>query len=134
MRVLLDTNLLILPPRWDLLPASDDGPTVFYCAALSLAEIQEGEFSRDPMVRLRAPLDYRRITEELGEGLPFDDLSAYLYRVVCQAVVDHGRQVIRARRVDLMIAAVALAHDCALATRNVADFAGLERVLPVIEL
>ncbi|MDR2929291.1 MAG: hypothetical protein LBV06_00035 [Propionibacteriaceae bacterium] len=134
MKILLDTNLLIAPLRTELLPASEDGPIMFYCAALSLAELQEGEFSSDPAVRLRAPLDYVRITELLGEGLPFDDLAAHVYRVVCQAVADRGRHIMRTRRVDLMIAAVALANDCVLATRNIADFAGLEPLLTVMEL
>ncbi len=132
MKILLDTNLLIVEPRWDLLPP--DETYRFHCSALSLAELQEGEFSPNPLVRARAPLDYLRITERLGEGLPFDGLASHVYRVVCRTIVDRGRQITRTRRIDNMIAAVALVNDCTLATRNMADFAGLESILEVIEL
>ncbi len=132
MKILLDTNLLIVTPRFDRLPSGEDHQ--LYTSALSYAELQEGEFSLNPAVRVQAPLDYARAHQALGEGLPFDDAAAQLYRVVCRAVAEHGRQVNRARRIDLMIAAVALAHDCALATRNVADFAGLGSILPILDL
>jgi predicted nucleic acid-binding protein len=69
-----------------------------------------------------------RVTELYGEGLPSDDMAAYLYRVVCLASIEQGRQVGRARRIDLMIAAVALANDRVLATRHPDDFAGLGQV------
>ncbi|MDR1295445.1 MAG: hypothetical protein LBK59_10950 [Bifidobacteriaceae bacterium] len=42
MRILLDTNLLILALRLDLLP---EGHHVMLTAALCYAELQEGEFS-----------------------------------------------------------------------------------------
>jgi len=132
MRVLLDTNLLIDQPRVERLPPDENHR--FFCSAISYAELQEGEFSLDPTVRLRAPLDYLKATEQFGEGLPFDDLAAYVYRVVCRAVVEQGRQVGRARRTDLMIAAIALANDCTLATRNTDDFEGLGTILRIIEL
>lgn len=132
MKILLDTNLLITPPRFERLPADEDHR--FFTSAISYAEIQEGEFSDDPLVRIQAPLDYLRAAQQFGEGLPFDDLAAHVYRVVCQAVVRHGRQVNRARRIDLMIAAITLSNDCTLATRNCHDFAGLEPILDVIEL
>jgi len=141
MRILLDTNLLV---DADLLIDSIDSSAVvglpsgeqhdFFCSALSYAELQEGEFSHNTAIRTKTPLEYIRAAEAFGEGLPFDDLAAYLYRVVCRAVVEQGRQVGRRRRVDLMIAATALANDCVLATRNIADFRGLEPILTVMEL
>jgi len=138
MRILLDTNLLIDVGLRDGLPLVSGLPPEehhdFFCSTLTYAELQEGEFSADATVRARAPLDYHRVTEYFGEGLPFDDLAAYLYRIVCKAVAEHGRQVGRTRRIDLMIAAVAMANDCVLATRNSADFEGLAPVLSVIQL
>jgi predicted nucleic acid-binding protein len=131
MRVLLDTNLLILDPRLDLLPP---GEHVLVTAALCYAELQEGEFSSHAAVRALAPVQYVRAVETFGQGLPFDHRAAILYRAVCRSARDKGRAVGRARRIDLMVAAVALAHDCALATRNQDDFAGLEDILPVIAL
>jgi predicted nucleic acid-binding protein len=38
----------------------------------------------------------------------------------------------RGRRMDMLIAAVALANGCAVVTRNAQDFAGLEKVVDVI--
>ncbi len=130
--ILLDTNLLIQRPRFELLPSAESYE--FHCSAISYAELQEGEFSSDPRVRLQSPLDHIRASERFGEGLPFDDLAAHVYRVVCRAVLESGRGVGRSRRVDLMIAAIALANDCVLATRNTSDFQGLETILTVIEL
>jgi predicted nucleic acid-binding protein len=132
VRVLLDTNLLIAAPRLERL--DDPEACQFFTAALCYAELREGEFSADPAVRLRAPLDYARAVELYGRGLPFDDAAAGVYRAVCQTVVASGRSLTKARRIDLMIAATALACDCALATRNTADFAALEPVLPLLAL
>jgi len=131
VRILLDTNLLIAPPQWDLLP---DGDHVLVTSAVSYAELAEGEFSDNPAVRSRAPLDLLRARQLYGLGLPFDDAAALAYRLVCDAVFEHGRSVGRARRADLMIAATALAHECVVATRNGSDFAGLENLLKVITL
>lgn len=132
MRVILDTNLLILRPRWEELP-TDFASATFVTSAICLAELQEGEFSTDPSVRARAPLDYLWAKQTLGAGLPFDDQAAAIYRAICAAVYDRGRAVAR-RRIDLMIAATAVAHGCALATRNPDDFRGLDQVLRVIAL
>ena len=132
MRIMLDTNLLITPPDLSRLPASEEHELM--TSAIAYAELQEGEFASDPLVRLQAPLDYLRATALFGEGLPFDDLAANVYRAVCRAVVEAGRQVGRARRIDLMIAAIAIANDCALATRNPADFDGLQPLMQIIEL
>ncbi|MDR1152629.1 MAG: hypothetical protein LBK72_09185 [Bifidobacteriaceae bacterium] len=131
MRILLDTNLLVLTPRFDLLPG---GSHVLVTAALCYAELLEGEFSAHAAVRARAPVQHMRAVETFGEGLPFDHRAAVLYRAVCRASVDAGRSIGRARRIDLMVAAVALAHDCAVATRNRDDFAGLEGILQVMSL
>ncbi|MDR1432461.1 MAG: hypothetical protein LBI99_10125 [Propionibacteriaceae bacterium] len=130
-RILLDTNLLICEPDFGLLPG---GTHELFTAALCYAELQEGEFSRNPAIRARAQIQYLRAVETYGEGLPFDHRAAALYRVVCRTSHDKGRQIGRSRRVDLMVAAVALAHDCALATRNLADFAWLDDILPVVAL
>jgi predicted nucleic acid-binding protein len=132
VRVLLDTNLLIQRPRFEDLP-EEFADARFVTAAICLAEVQEGEFSTDPAVRVRAPLDYVQAKAALGPGLPFDDQAAAVYRAICAAVDAQGRQVAR-RRVDLMIAATALAHDCALATRNPDDFTGLAPLLEIIVL
>ena len=48
------------------------------------------------------------------------------------AVAAAGREAGRRRRVDLTIAAVAVADNAARATRHPADFVGLEPVLQVV--
>ena len=132
MKVLLDTNLLVHSPRLSLL--RDPENTELLTSALSLAELQEGEFSSRAETRLRAPIDYACAKASLGDGLPFDDHAAMVYRAVCQAIVNSGRQLVRHRRLDMMIAAIAIAQGCTLATRNTDDFRGLEPLLDVIEL
>jgi predicted nucleic acid-binding protein len=130
--VLLDTNVALSRPDPKLAAAL--GPCVFVVSALSYAEIAEGEYARDPAVRAKAPLETELARAAFGPGLPFDDAAARIYRAVCRAVDAAGRAVNRARRVDLMIAAVALANGCVLATRNRADFAPLEGMLEVVDL
>jgi len=51
--------------------------------------------------------------------------------VVTALVLAHGRQP-RPRRLDLMIAAVALSNDLPLITLNRDDFLGLDSVLTVV--
>ena len=78
-----------------------------------------------------------RYDEEMlayGEGLPFTQREADVYRELCATVTAAGKTAGGRRRVDLMIAAVAVAHNAALATRNSADFIGLESVLDVLQL
>jgi predicted nucleic acid-binding protein len=132
MDILLDTVLLITPPDPQLLSNFKDSR--FFVSSISYAELAEGEFSINPIVQVRAPLDLARAQQLYGKGLPFDDAAANLYRMVCKAVVAHGRQVTRVRRIDMMIAAIAVANNCALATRNIADYAGLEQLTPLLPL
>jgi predicted nucleic acid-binding protein len=61
----------------------------------------------------------------------FDDLAAQYYGRIVEAVYATGRTP-RGRVADLMIAAAARAHDAAVVTHNVDDFAGLERMVRVI--
>lgn len=59
-----------------------------------------------------------------------DDAVAISYGRLA-AVVDAGRQP-RRRAMDLLIAATAHAHGARLYTRNIDDFAGLERLVDIV--
>ncbi|MDR1441755.1 MAG: hypothetical protein LBJ02_05105 [Bifidobacteriaceae bacterium] len=131
-RILLDTNVVIMRPDRAKLTAL--GPARLMVAAITYAELAEGEFAADPAARLRAPLDLLLARQAYGPGLPFDDSAAQVYPAICRAVIQSGRALGRARRIDMMIAAIALANGCGLATRNTDDFSPLSTVLTLIDL
>lgn len=131
MRIHLDTNLLISKPRWELLPPGDHE---FLVSALAFAEFGEGTAHHDPAIAARARIDLIRLRTTFGEGLPFTQREADIYRELCSVVKTAGRTPGGKRRVDLMIAATAIGDGAALATRNTADFDGLQTLLDVITL
>lgn len=131
MNIHLDTNLLIQRPRWELLPPGDHQ---LFVSAIAFAEFSEGTTHSDPAIAANAALDLIKLRNAYGDGLPFAQREADVYRELCATVVKAGRTPGGRRRVDVMIAAVAVANNAALATRNTTDFAGLETVLDVIAL
>lgn len=76
-------------------------------------------------------------TELLGaaivdfDPLPFDGEAAARYGTLVALTIEATRDP-RPRRLDLMIAAIASAHDLPLFTRNIDDFAGLDDMVMVI--
>jgi predicted nucleic acid-binding protein len=131
VKVHLDTNLLIQRPRWELLPS---GRHELFVSAIAFAEFSEGTTHPDPRIAARARVDLVQLRQAYGEGLPFTQREADVYRELCAIIVAAGRTAGGRRRVDVMIAAVAVASNAALATRNPTDFDGLETVLKVIPL
>lgn len=69
--------------------------------------------------------------EHSFDPLPFSAAAARRFTSMAKLVVASGRSP-KPRRVDLMIAAVASAHDLPLFTRNPDDFKGIEKLLTVI--
>ena len=128
MRALLDTNVLIAGGY--VLPSEITDVAV---SSISYAELEQGLVrpDLDPAVRAERRLQVLEIRRAFGRALPFDDLSAQYYGRIVEAVYAAGRSP-RGRIADLMIAATARAHDAAVVTRNVDDFAGLERIVRVI--
>ena len=131
MRVHLDTNLLIQTPRWDLLPVGDHE---FLVSAIAFAEFSEGAAHADPSIAAEADIELVRHRSVYGEGLPSTQREADIYRELCALVASTGRTPGGKRRVDLMIAAIAIGDGALLATRNTADFEGVETLLDVIAL
>lgn len=65
--------------------------------------------------------------------VPFDAEAAESYGLLATIVRQAGRNP-RPRRIDLMIAATAVCHGIALATRNGADLKYLQQALNVIDV
>jgi toxin FitB len=65
------------------------------------------------------------------DPLPFDGEAAARYGTLVALTIEARRDP-GPRRLDLMIAAIASAHDLPLFTRNIDDFAGLEDMVAVI--
>lgn len=131
MRIHLDTNLLIQNPHWELLPP---GEHEFLVSAIAFAEFSEGAAHPDPAIAADAAIELIRYRSAYGDGLPFTQREADIYRELCGVVAATGRTPGGKRRVDLMIAAIAIGDGAALATRNTTDFEGLEPLLNVIAL
>ena len=131
MRIHLDTNLLIHVPRWELLPA---GEHEFLVSAIVFAEFGEGAAHPDPAIAADAAIELIQYRSHYGDGLPFTQREADIYRELCSIVAAAGRTPGGKRRVDLMIAAIAIGDGAALATRNTGDFEGLEQLLNIIAL
>jgi predicted nucleic acid-binding protein len=111
--------------------APADLPDVPEITAITLAELHQGvAMAKDPAERAAR-------MEKLGaavadfDPLPFDGAAAARYGTLVALTVAVGRHP-RPRRLDLMIAAVASAHDLPLFTRDARDFKGLDDVLTVV--
>lgn len=133
LNLLCDTNLLIGKPDLSVLGVPLDGVTL-RTSAICYAELLEGEFTADPIRAARAVLEVAGAQANFGEALPFGTAEVQAYRAVCAATVRCGRTITRRRRVDMMIAATALANGLTLATRNVEDFAAVEGIVPIVQL
>ena len=85
----------------------------------------------DPAERARRQDRVQR-TEAQFDPVHFDVKAARAYGRIYAAVAAAGRKARGPRAVDLMIAAVALANDLPLYTRNPADLRGLDGLVDVV--
>ena len=99
--------------------------------AITMAELQQGvAMAKNAITRAAR-------TELLGaaivdfDPLPFDGEAAARYGTLVALTIEAKRDP-RPRRLDLMIAAIASAHDLPLFTRNINDFVGLEAMVSAI--
>jgi toxin FitB len=129
--ILLDTNVLsefMRPqPAVGVVAWLDKQPSVeVFTSAISRAEIELG-ILRLPAGRRQEALSRAvrvMIEEKLARRcLPFDEEAARHYARVVSARMRAGRPI---SVEDAQIAAIALAHRMPLATRNTADFAGID--------
>lgn len=126
-RGLIDTSVLIDLERIDPALLPDE----LAVSAASLAELAAGPHATDdPLERARRQDRLQRV-EAVFTPLPFDADAARAYGRVYAAVAARGRKARGRRSIDLMIVATALAARIPLYTRDAADFAGLEELLPI---
>ena len=137
MRYLLDTNIIsnIVKPApskpligW----MSEQKDADLFIASLTLAEIHRGV--------LEKPHGKRRVELErwfsgpdgpqmlfLGRILPFDERAAGIWAQHMASGTAQGPR----SALDMIIAAVAQAHDCTVVTDNEKDFLGIEYINPM---
>jgi predicted nucleic acid-binding protein len=127
-RGLLDTSVVI-----DL-DVIDPERLPLECAisAMTMAELAAGPHATtDPAERARRQ-DRLQRAEATFEPLPVDAAVARAYGRVYAAIAADGRKASGGRRIDLFIAATAVAANVPVFTRNPADFAGLDRLLEIV--
>jgi predicted nucleic acid-binding protein len=117
-RGLLDTSVVI-----DLDEIERDRlPRAAAITVLTLAELTAGPHATDDAAERARRQDRLQRAEATLDPLPFDDQAARAYGRIYAATRASARKPRGARTVDLLIAAVALANDLPLFTRNPADF------------
>lgn len=139
-RYLLDTNIIsnVVKPqpsellvRWMAAQPDED----LFIASLTLAEIRRGILEKPPG-RKRAALDAWFSGPEgpqalfAGRILAFDDRAALIWAGLMTQAKAAGRPP---SALDMIIAAVAGANDCVVATDNERDFVGLPVFNPMHE-
>ncbi|MCI2239112.1 hypothetical protein MO973_30385 [Paenibacillus sp. TRM 82003] len=120
MAVLIDSNVLI------------DGIVVegASISILTMFELAGGiNSSADPAVRSTRQRRYD-LAAAVFDPFPVSQRVLDAYHDIDAAVVTIGRKP-RPRRLDLMIAATARAHDLSLVTSNLGDYRGLDGLVEV---
>jgi predicted nucleic acid-binding protein len=128
-RGLLDTSVVI---DLDKIVA-DVLPEHVAVSAVTMAELAAGPAAAGDLAERARRQDRLQRAEAAFDPLPFDIDAARAYGRIYSAARAHGRNP-RRRLADLFIASIALATDLPLVTRNIADFAGLDELVEVIEI
>lgn len=118
VRGLLDTSVVVALEGL----TAEQLPEEPAISALTLAELAAGPLATDDEDERARRQDRLQRVETLLDPLPFDAAAARAYGRVYAATRAAERKPRGARAVDLMIAAVALAHELPLFTRNPDDF------------
>lgn len=125
-RGILDTSVLIAE---DVVPL----PGELAISIVSIAELQFGVLVAKTPEAQALRLARLSAVQRRFDPLPVDEAVADSYARLAAAVVRAGRQP-RARTMDLLIAATALAHSAVVYTRNPGDFAGLDDLVEVVSM
>ena len=137
-RYLLDTNIIsnvVKPTPSPALLAwmAEQTDQDLFISALTVAEIHRGLLER-PAEKKRASLEAWFTGPEgpqalfAGRVLPFDEKAALVWARLMAEGTAKGRP---RSALDTIIAAIAEANDCVVATDNDKDFAGLKFVNPI---
>lgn len=129
-RGLIDTSVVIDLERID----PERLPREPAISAVTLAELAAGPHATDDRAERARRQDRLQRVEATLEPLPVDASVARAYARIFSESVSTGRSGHRRRAFDLLIAATALAAELPLYTRNADDFAGLERILDIVEV
>jgi predicted nucleic acid-binding protein len=123
-RGLLDTSVVI-----DLDEIEPERlPREAAITALTLAELAAGPHATDDAAERARRQERLQRLEATLDPLPFDDQAARAYGRIYAATRASARKPRGARAIDLLIAAVALANNLPLFTRNAADFQHLDDI------
>lgn len=126
---LLDTSVVIDLQR--LRP--EQLPEQVAVSAVTMAELAAGPSAAGDSEERARRQDRLQRAEAAFDPLPFGVEAARAYGRVYAAALQTGRNP-RRRFADLLIAAVALAEDLPLHTRNAVDFVGLEGLIDIVEV
>lgn len=129
-RGVIDTSVVIDLQRLD--PAGL--PAELAVSAITMAELAAGPHATDDAQERGRRQDRLQRAEAAFDPLPFDSDAARAYGRIYGSVSAAGRKARGARAVDLLIAAIALALELPLYTRNPQDFRGLENLLDVVRV
>ncbi len=127
---LLDTSVII---DWDDPIVQRVLPEEISVSAISLAELAAGPILASTITEQSKRQTRLQQVEATFEPIPFDAGAARSFGQVVAAVASIGRTH-RSRMADLLIAAIALANDLTLYTRNPTDFIGLEELIRVVAI
>lgn len=137
-RYLLDTNIISNVVKPDPSPAllawmAEQTDQDLFISALTVAEIQRGLLEK-PKGKKRALLEAWFTGPEgpqalfAGRVLPFDEKVALIWARLMADSTAKGRP---RSALDTIIAAIAEANDCVVATDNEKDFVGLNFINPI---